>query len=530
MGGLVVPRSAASPSSGPVSGVEGEPLRDLPEVRSSGGVLDHQLNMAAERVEVGDRVITVDTYNGTMPGPILRFRPGEQVRLLLRNNMHPMGIPPNGPPPLCAPPPGEDSPGGPLECLPHAAGHLAEGETLAQTSVATNIHTHGLQVSPEGRADNVFLRIDPGQRHQYVYDIPDDQPAGLHWYHPHFHGSTSHQGWAGLSGPMIVEGDIDRVPEIADMRERTMVINELWLNEDGEVPTAMVLPSGGQVPFTSVPAVPTTMTFTLNGQLVPEIDMRPGEAQRWRVLNASPHRAVWLQADGHELYKIGQDGIPFERPKRVDSVMLSAGNRAEFIITAGDPGRYPVVARRYDQGHPGGARPAVQLGTLVIDGATAGGRIPRELVDAPAVPDLPVTRRRTLVFSGDISGHDGAGVRFFIDDQLYRHDRIDQEVEAGTVEEWRLVNEDVFQHPFHIHVNPFRIVDVKGIPPGDSSWETDPSIWWDVFRLPPKGEVTMRTYFRPDITGKTVYHCHILPHEDNGMMGNVLISPEGEVT
>ncbi len=530
-GGFLLPRSASVLAESS----EGEPLRDLPEVRGNGGLLDERLDMVARSMRVGGRSVTLDTYSGEFPGPIFRFRPGDQVRLLLRNRMRPMGIPTNKLPPMCASPPGEDGttapPNGPLECAPHVAGQVAAGETLPQTMLATNIHTHGLQVSPEGNADNVFVRVDPHGEHQYVYNVPDDQPAGLHWYHPHFHGSTSHQGWAGLSGPLIVEGDIDEVPELADMRERTIVINELWLDENGEVPTALVVPTGGPVPFSSIPAVPTTTTFTLNGQLLPEIHMRPGETQRWRMLNASPHRAIWLHIDGHSLHQIGVDGVPLARTRRVPATMLSAGNRSEFVVRAGTrPGRYPVFAREYDQGHPGGARPTVQLGTLVVTGPPATGRIPTTLVTPPRMPDRPVARRRTLVFSGDITGNDGIGVRFFIDGKLYDHHRIDQEVEAGTVEEWRLVNDDVFQHPFHIHVNPFQVTDVKGIPPGDSSWDTDPSIWWDVFRLPPKGEVTIRTYFRPDIPGKTVYHCHILPHEDNGMMGNVLISPPGEVS
>ncbi|WP_373195649.1 multicopper oxidase domain-containing protein [Mycobacterium marinum] len=109
-------------------------------------------------------------------------------------------------------------------------------------------------------------------------------------------------------------------------------------------------------------------------------------------------------------------------------------------------------------------------------------------------------------------------------------DRIDQEVEGGTVEEWTIVNEDVFQHPLHIHINPFQVVDVQGIPAGDTSWVAayEPDIWWDTFRLPPYGRYTLRTYFRPDVTGKTVYHCHILPHEDRGMMGILLVDPPGQ--
>ncbi|WP_306357923.1 MULTISPECIES: multicopper oxidase domain-containing protein [unclassified Nocardia] len=510
----------------------GQPLRDLPEIRSRDGVLDYQLDMYAQRVPVGDRVITVDTYNGQLPGPILRFRPGDEVRLLLRNLMRPMGLPYNNMPPMCAHRAAEHgSHGGShdrLVCGPDLAERVGEGHTLPQMMIATNIHTHGLQVPPTGQADDVFLRVDPLGQHQYIYRIPADQPAGMHWYHPHFHGSTSHQAWAGLAGPLIVEGDIDTVPEIAAMRERSIVVSELWLDDNGEVPTALVVPTGGQVPFSSIPAVPTTTTFTLNGQLLPEIHMRPGETQRWRLLNAAPHRAVWLHIAEHEMHRIGQDGIPFARPKRAPAVFLSSGNRSEFIVKAGEPGRYPIINRSYDQGHPGGARPTVQLATLVVGGPTADGRIPTELVSPPVMPDLPVARRRTLTFRGDISGNDGAGVAFYIDDQLYDHDRIDQVVEAGTVEEWRIVNDDVFHHPFHIHVNPFQVIDVRGIPPGDTTFDTDPYIWWDVFTLPPKGEFTLRTYFRPDVTGKTVYHCHILPHEDNGMMGNVLIVPPGQ--
>lgn len=268
------------------------------------------------------------------------------------------------------------------------------------------------------------------------------------------------------------------------------------------------------------------MMFTVNGQLMPEIEIRPGETQRWRLLNANPHRALWLHIDGHDIHQIGQDGIPFAAPKRLPHVMLTAANRVEFITRGGEPGRYRIYAERYDQGHPGGPRPRVQLATLVVAGPRADGRIPARLVEPPRMPDLPVVRRRTLKFSGDISGRTGAGVVFRIDDKEYDMDRIDQEVEAGTVEEWTIVNDDVFQHPFHIHVNPFQVVDVRGIPLGDTSWGSpDPAVWWDTFRLPPKGQFTLRTYFRPDATGKTVYHCHILPHEDNGMMGNILIRP-----
>ncbi|ESP99526.1 Multicopper oxidase mco [Streptomyces sp. ADI96-15] len=512
---------------------EGAPLRDLPEVRSREGRPEHTLTVATTRPVVGGRRLHLDTYNGQLPGALLRIRPGDRLRILLRNRMLPSGVPLNALPPLCADKAADgtehahSAAGGPLHCAPEAGHQVVDGHTIIQQALATNLHTHGLQVSPSGSADNVFVRLDPLEDHQYAYDIPFDHPAGLHWYHPHHHGSTTHQAWSGLAGPIVVEGDIDHVPEIAGMRERTIVLSMLRLDGNGENPTAVVLPTGGDDPFTTVPAVPTRMVATLNGQLRPEVTLRPGETQRWRVLNAAPHRSMWLHVERHSLHQTGQDGIPFARTRTVRAIMMASANRAEFVIQGGAPGRYRIYAAGYDQGHPGGVRPDIELGTLVVTGRETTGRIPRQLVEPPRMPRLPVARRRTLVFSGDISGKHGLGVRFLIDGKLYDVDRIDQEVQAGTVEEWRIVNEDVFQHPLHIHVNPFQVIDVKGIPPRDTSWQTDPGIWWDTFRLPPDGEFTLRTYFRPDITGKTVFHCHILPHEDNGMMGNLLISPKG---
>jgi plastocyanin len=283
----------------------------------------------------------------------------------------------------------------------------------------------------------------------------------------------------------------------------------------------------GHAPFESIPAVPSSMYFPLNGQVLPDISIKPGEAQRWRVLNACPHRSIWLHVEGHTLHQIGTDGTPYPAPRPRANIMLAAGNRAEFIIKGGETGRYRVYAAAYDQGHPGGPRPAMPLGTLVVRGAAVTSRMPTRLVEPPRMPNLPVARRRTMVFSGDITGRTGMGVQFLIDGQEFDHHRIDVEVEAGTIEEWTLINEDVFQHPIHIHVNPFQVVDIHGIPDGDTSWQTEPDVWWDTFRLPPFGRYTLRMYFRPDVTGTTVYHCHILPHEDNSMMGTVAVTEDG---
>ncbi|MBH1933378.1 multicopper oxidase domain-containing protein [Streptomyces sp. AV19] len=493
---------------------DGPPLRDLPQVSSRAGRLDHTLAMATTRADIGGRRLRLDTYNNGLPGGILRIRPGDRVRILLRNRMVPSGLLP-----ACD---GQGHKG--TDCLPRAKG-LPEVHDLRQDALATNLHVHGLQVSPSGHSDNMDVRVDPGDDFQYVYDVPEDQPAGLHWYHPHHHGSTTHQAWSGLSGPIVVEGDIDRVPEIAAMRERTIVVSSLRVDGHGENPTDIMLPAGDDDGYTALPGVHAERLYPLNGLIRPVARIRPGETQRWRVLNAVPHRELWLHVEGHTLHWIGADGIPFGRTRPVPSVMLAPGNRAEFVLRGGKPGRYRVYAAAY---HPGGgraARPALRLGTLEVTGRKASGRVPGRLVAPRRLPGLPVARHRTLVLSRDNSGHHGPGPRFLVNGRLFDMDRVDVEAEAGTVEEWRFVNDDSYQHPMHIHVNPFQVVGTKGIPRGDASWYTDPGIWWDTHRLPPHGELTLRTYFRPDAPGRTVFHCHVLPHEDHGTMANLLITP-----
>lgn len=495
----------------------GEPLRTLPELRSENGLVRTQLIVQNARFRVGDRTLHMPAYRfehmteGFLPGPTLRVKPGDRVDWDLANLITPTGIP--------------------------------DGATEAQQAMFdqldyTNVHVHGLQVSPGENHDNVYQVLRPFcAPARYTYNIPGPetgrpQPSGMFWYHPHKHGSTSHQAWQGLSGAIIVEGPIDEVPEIRDLRERVIILNGLLVNPAGEVPRAAMVPNAGFSPFSPIPSQPTDMLLTVNGQLRPTIDIEPGEVQRWRVLNAAPHRFFWLNLDGHDFYQIGQDGIPFAAPRPVRRILMAPGNRAEFLVKGGRAGNYALHADIYEQGHPGGARPGWIIGTVEVAGQGRQDPIPTQLVEPPQMPDLPIANRRQIRFKGEISGNDPADdqgatgdgplvpVKFYLDGKVFSLNRIDQKVLGGTVEEWTLINEDVFQHPFHIHVNPFQVVAINGQPTNDDTW-------WDVIALPSKGELTIRIFFRPDVSGKTVYHCHILPHEDNGMMANLFIYPPG---
>ncbi len=519
-------------------------------IDNSDGVLDIELDMQTSNIDIDPGKLTIATYNDSLPGPTLRLKQGDRLKILLKNNMQPLAIPDNGPAP----------PGFLTEhTLPDGLGKVSK----QASQIFTNLHTHGFQVSPNDPSDNVYLAVQPGQCHQYAYDIPDGipatdaaglptppQPAGLHWYHPHFHGSTTHQGWQGLSGAIVIEGDIDKVPAVAAAGERLLVLNELWIDDNGSVPTALVIPNAGWSPFTSVPAVSTNMVFTINGRFQPTIKIKEGETQRWRVLAAGPHRFFHFEVEGHSLYQIAQDGIPFARAKKVDRILLATGNRAEFIIKGGTSksGGYKIRALAYEQGHPGGKRPEHLLGTLISEGKQKpAGIIPNKLVTPFKIPQYLIDelkkhpeRHRTITFRGDVSS---VPVKFTVNNKEFELDAntwwnklpANPRPKPGTVEEWTLINEDIFQHPFHIHVNPFQVIEVNGVPTHDKTWNVDPEIWWDVFRLPPhtsqKGNppsVKVRMYFRPDAPGLTVYHCHILPHEDNGMMASVYINKKGD--
>jgi FtsP/CotA-like multicopper oxidase with cupredoxin domain len=481
-----------------------------PEVRrSSRGLLQTVLEMKLAKANVGGRTIEVGTYEGTIPGPTLVIKPGDLLKFRLINNLTL---------------PGATAPAQHLvferdvyersmnmmRGMVHAMADAHAG-TDPQEQLFSNIHTHGLQVDASGNADNPFLLFKPGETFDYQIQVPSNQPAGFDWYHPHKHGSTAKQLWAGMTGAIVVEGDLDRIPLVAAAEQKVMILNELWIDVNGHVPIGMPIPVAGHhghAPFSSIPAIPSDTYYTINGIYQPTITIHPGQTQRWRIVNAAPHRLYHLTLDGHTMYQIAQDGIAFAAPRAEQTILVAPGNRIEVMIIGGNPGSYKFRALEYDQGHPGGAMPEDVLATVVSQGARMRQAIPTRLLTPDDIAGNIVDRRRTVRFRGSTLH---APVEFFIDDKPFDPDRDDQTIKVGTTEEWSLVNEDVFQHPFHIHVNPFQVVEING------NRIANP-VWWDTFALPPKGTVKILMHPRTDVMCRTVYHCHILPHEDNGMM------------
>jgi FtsP/CotA-like multicopper oxidase with cupredoxin domain len=533
------PPATAAQTSGASAQIAGNAFSQPNEIRSVGGVLNVTLNLAVAPNTIAGRVLETATYNGLIPGPTLRVRPGDVFKIRLINNLTLTG----------APPPTQKI----VDCGHRHSQmfHSPFGPLDPMTFLHTNLHTHGLQVSPLDNGDNVLIDLAPGETCDYSIPIPlgsnvqpgcpgpycPPQPAGLFWYHPHRHESTSKQSWAGLAGAIIVEGDIDRVPEVAAARERLMVLQELWVDDKGNVPSGMVLPVAGsqgtqtvvgtEVPFTPNPVIPTNIYYVVNGVFQPEIPFQPGETQRWRILNASPHRVYQLYLEGNpEIYKIAQDGIAFGQSVKAENtegkpscwasgnLCLAPGNRVEVIVkfpeNADATQRPKLWAVAFEQGHPGGALPRVVLATLAFAGPPVTGRkIPDKLVTPP--PDITESCKGGKMVTFGPGNILTGPVAFPINGKLFTTEMTPMTGKVDTCEEWTLINADVFMHPFHIHVNPFQVTEVNGVPLKDV-------VWWDTVMLPPKGKLKIRTRYRKDVMGLTVFHCHFLPHEDNGMM------------
>lgn len=482
-GGRWVSAGEARPEISPL-GIA-EDLVNPAELRSHNGRLKAELYMDITEVMLPSGPAKLRIFNGRLPAPTLRLMPGDTLEVAFENRM-----PPN-----------------------------ADTEQMVTNTPnrfnTTNVHYHGFHVSPRGNSDNVYLNIDPGQRFNYVVKIPTDHPAGNYWYHPHRHGSVAAQVASGAAGMAIIGGALDSVPEIAAMVERVMVIQ-------APVPGLEGLLTSEE----PIWALDAERNFLINGSYRPRIYMREGEVQHWRVLHAGDAQFLPLTADGLELYEVGRDGNPLPKADQVTSVDLAPGNRVNILVKAQKVGTYELRRPAFSQGKQ--PLPDMLLAEIVVIAAD-DSRVARHIRfgrDVPAGP-LPKNRILTDIADGEITGrrqfvlgvstvkgffHD---TEFTINGEPFDPQRDDVVAKLGAVEEWTFVNTTPYPHPLHIHVNPFQVIDVNGVP--------DPrKPWLDTVAVPAAGTLRFRTRFT-DFSGRYVMHCHILPHEDTGMMININI-------
>jgi FtsP/CotA-like multicopper oxidase with cupredoxin domain len=268
----------------------------------------------------------------------------------------------------------------------------------------------------------------------------------------------------------------------------------------------------------------------VNGHLAPRVRARPGTLERWRVLNASPSRYQLLRVEGHVLHVIATDAGRIARPVARHALLLAPGERTEVLIDPGARGSYAVRSDAYDRGRAmggmmGGRRSSRgrTIATLVVRGDGSSGVLPSRLPPTAPASAAPVSRRRTITLDMAMGRGMGGMMRggamdgtFTIDGRTFDPSRTDVRVGLDTVEEWTIENPTSMDHPFHLHVWPFEVLDGGGgaVISGGRK---------DTVNVPAGSSVVLRIPFT-GLGGRTVYHCHILDHEDLGMMGVIDVS------
>jgi FtsP/CotA-like multicopper oxidase with cupredoxin domain len=485
-----------------------QPQPDLPQpvvLKSVDGVMTETLNAKPSIIEMGAaRPVTTYSFNDMVPGRTWEVNPGDVMKVDFINDLPPV------------------DPMAPVDMVrPH------EWTT-------TNLHVHGMHVSPEGNGDNVFLEIKPGESFQYEIAVPDNHPAGLFWYHPHKHGGVCQQVRAGMAGAIIVRGDIDEVEEVKAAQEQVLVLQAIELGDDFQLLDPIPHPSTQEAFFPR-----TQILYTVNGMMNPKITMYPGEVRRWRILNAAEGKFMSITLADHPMNVIAWDGLTLAEPEPNTNLVLAAGNRVEVLIKAGAPGSYDLILTPGSSQHP--EIPGIEHGMeMPAEPTTNSELLTRPILTVEVVgsgpemalpatlpaydpPIMPIAKTRTLRYTVE-RGDDNEFFNFGINGVAFDPSHEPYQMKLGTAEEWQLTNDldsklPQHAHVLHVHVNPFKVIEINGV-------TLEKPKWRDTYVLTGLDGDSIRVQMNlDDFTGKFVEHCHVLSHEDLGMMESLEVIP-----
>jgi FtsP/CotA-like multicopper oxidase with cupredoxin domain len=487
------------------------------------------IRYAENMLQIGNtrQPVRLRSYNNMLTGPTFRVKAGDKLFIHVSNNL-------------------------PVE----PKMEMKDGDCMIPMHGfnVTNLHTHGLHISPSGNSDNVLITIPPSagkdSQRDYEFDIlapkhgdKGRQYPGTFWYHAHNHGSTSMQLASGMAGALIVEdGPADEVPEVKAAQERLFLLQQFAYKNNaqgiGESEVFKELSRNWRN---------NGMRTAVNGRIKPLIRMRPGQVERWRMIDSGLFTDMPLvirpaqQGANFKLYRIAIDGITRPAPEEVSNVELAPGYRVDLLAAAPTqrgtyylykqestlfaiPGSDNLEANGSNGSDVAEAQIVAQIevaGEPCSPRNPCANRIPRALKPpVDMLPDIkkseinkpPVKVKFSLTEDGSF---------FTVNDSCYS-DTVRPEFDktVGDIEEWTVTNETAFPHPFHIHVNAFQLIDESG----------NPGPWHDTILVPAgteenPGKITFRTRFER-FDGEFVLHCHILLHEDEGMMQKVRVKPK----
>jgi FtsP/CotA-like multicopper oxidase with cupredoxin domain len=517
----------------------------------------------------------------SLPGPTWRVNAGERIRLTLYNRLDVVAnlneCEPAFYPTLTPTPEGIPSPAPDPGQTPTPTAFPDAFPDCFHENNATNIHYHGLHVSQDLGADNVFITLYPKDQQgaptgecyaigqcSYDFEVPAHHPQGTFWYHPHKHGSVALQIANGLCGTLIVEDNLKDDPVFnGQLKEYVMVFQTIQ--------QTLNFPGGGHGKVS---------VFTVNGvqadtEPLPEITLKVGEVQRWRIVNATfqDQTDFNLQftptpgttAAEPEVYFMAMDGyfVPEERwqkgTNKAEWFYSAPGNRTDFLVMGIEEGSFILEGEPNTSGPTQRQQNATPTPTPASPDTTRFLRVNVQGKMEPpmGIPEIlpplgkdqrPFTeeeiggRKKTLAFT-ILPGNPGKYL-IGIDGQpgtQFDPNVVNECMEVDTAEEWTLENYSTPGHPFHIHLNPFYItkyVDADPKHSEDMKFNNPEKLWQDTILVPAAytdpdtklvtpGRVVFQHRF-PDITGKFVLHCHILGHEDRGFMHIVEVHEKGE--
>jgi FtsP/CotA-like multicopper oxidase with cupredoxin domain len=446
----------------------GAAFYDVPNaVKNSSGV--YVLNVKQTKLRLNGTSVNLFTYNGMYPAPTIRASRGDMLKVRLVNGL-------------------------PATTSTNILGHRRN---------ITNLHTHGLHVSPSGMSDNMMMMAAPGQTLDYMYDLSKEEPGHLNFYHPHVHGSVAEQYWGGLAGALVIENDASS--PLASYETHVMVIKDITIS------------NGLPEPYTSTSDFMRGKEGNLvmvNGRVNPVLSIRPGQVQRWQIVNACNARFLKLSLDRHFLYLVGTDSGLLDQPYQLSSILLAPGERIDVLVKANQAGgNFKFLSLPYDRGMS--SLQQVTLLTLAYGGISTADVLPGT-VNANAsrlVMDTSSLTRRQMTLSMMMGRGYINGISFTGMDHTYS-------IMSGldTYEVWEIYNQSGMDHPFHQHVNACQVLSISG---GDSAYAslyTSIPAWKDVVIIPKMGSATLLVPVM-DWDGMAMFHCHIVEHEDIGMMG-----------
>ena len=563
------------------------------DLRSENGVLEVELQYTNFRDSRGQWHYCYRDENGSQ-APNLRVHPGDWLVVKLQNNLHATHLHTTNlhatnlhatnlhATSSDAPHEHRETTGIPTDTP--AAGPCSNG---AMDGLSTNLHFHGLSVPPVCHQDDVLrtLIAPSEQSFEYRLQIPQDQPPGVYWYHPHVHGFSNAQVQGGASGALIVEGIERANPLVAGLPERVLIVRDQELiNPDATGSAMMVLPeipvmrdADGDILNTGTGAGKPSKDLSLNFMPVPYPDYPPGlimmppsERELWRVLNASAitylDLRVLFNGVPQSLGVVSVDGVPVnysdssptsakaEDTKNAvvwrDHIDLPPGARADFIFKGPPEGVYGnLITRDVDTGPAGENDPIRPLANIAAKAGAPGPRSTLPAFDKPLssqtfpwIGNVKPVRERRFYFSERPSDPrnpnsptvfmitvDGQPEEPYNPAAIGTNSAPNITVHQGDVEDWIIENRTPELHAFHIHQIHFLLEEADGVPVNEPFLRDIVNVSYWKGGGAPYPSVRLRMDFRsPRIVGTFVYHCHLLEHEDGGMMGTIRVEAKGK--